>query len=415
MADKASRILTFHANDPEIVFHVGLLKKRQGKPQDALDHIERAADLFRSKGEKILPRVYLEIAESQIMAGHCEDAAGQLHLVLRDPDVTAEEFRRAIDLLQQTGEAPVSWLAELPVLGRFEAQEITQILERLHMSRAWQRVAADVVARVLLPNVSTLPLDDWQTEAALVLIGVGQFADARRVITGGDRVTDFDGNIRHFFNWAMATWGAQTRVPIELFERVVEIDRASPNEIAYVNYEQCLALASHLAGHEAEAMERLNSSRRLSAERPFLEFSCWSYLMLAPKDFAADLDEMQRFFAGQEILPRFMGGTVHSHDSACPRSFSSSAPPVLLFRRVIEATQRLHSRSLNPVQGTSGASQLPRTISDLALCPHKLVCAFWHPVVMGTSAPAAFFRPTAVGFQSTHLGAPVAEEPERLN
>jgi hypothetical protein len=72
------------------------------------------------------------------------------------------------------------------------------------------------------------------------------------------------------------------------------------------NFEQCMALAFFLTGRSNAADERLQRAKQLASEIPVNQFSCWSYLNRDPDQFRADLAEMEQFFAGREILPRFM-------------------------------------------------------------------------------------------------------------
>jgi hypothetical protein len=129
-------------------------------------------------------------------------------------------------------------------------------------------------------------------------------------IIGEDRVYCQSPRIEDAFNYAMASWGATGTAPLDLVQKIVELDASQPNDGVDPNCEECLALTLGLLGKSEDARVRLTNARTRIREQPIPTFSCWNYMNVKPPVFEEHLNAIEALIDGEQVLPEFMCSKV---------------------------------------------------------------------------------------------------------
>lgn len=124
---------------------------------------------------------------------------------------------------------------------------------------------------------------------SLCLIGQRRFGEAMELILRPRRRFE-DLSIADAFNYAMGVWGEKKAIPVELFQRVVALDRDVPGRASEANYRQSLAIAAWAAGLADEARMFAAESRKAVGDERY--FSAWRYLLVDRDNFLEDLDSL---------------------------------------------------------------------------------------------------------------------------
>ena len=306
---RIKEIISRHPDDAEILCEAARFCSDQEQWSVARILSSRALDVAMRKRDALSYRYALQAIGYRIQGGKGED---DVHDLLELLDLEVLEFDdviRAVNLLQQISDEPPIRIVSAKSFGKLEDRELGILAAQMHASHGWERIAWRLLYRGEPPTELREPSDiEWMAEAAIVAIGIGEFDAARRLLRrlGSFKVLQ-ETSIRDHFNFAMATWGADQRtLPVDLFKVVVTLDSQSTERPGNANYCQCLALANFVSGEKEQAQFSLNMARRIASSVPFSHFSCWSYLELPSNKFLRDLDEMERYFHGEAILPEFM-------------------------------------------------------------------------------------------------------------
>jgi len=297
-------ILRHHQDDPEILWATGMLFRQQGKVSESASLLDLAATLAYQKQDPCAARYLLEAADVHVMSGDLDRVSEDLLKTLQSANLGAAQVCRVISLARQADLPPWPGFSETSAVMALSLEERAEVAEAASFSREWQNAGLDVMEKGGKRDVGS---EKWSVSVChqllLLSIGAGKFEMAVETINK-DAVLSGTADIADTFNYAMAEWGLKREPPITLMQRVVELGECQQRRDA--NFEQCMALAYFLTGHSNAADERLQRAKQLASEIPVNQFSCWSYLNRDPDQFRADLAEMEQFFAGKEILPRFM-------------------------------------------------------------------------------------------------------------
>ncbi|MCX7429182.1 MAG: AAA family ATPase [Planctomycetia bacterium] len=303
-------IVEYHANDSEIVFASALCYRDRGLLDQSNTWFEKSVELARLGGAEPAPRALLERATARAAAGRDQDAKADLLEVIVHKKANPLELRRAIEMLRRIDETALVAIETAPAMQDIDVDEASMIATSLASSRRLHAVAKSVLmaAKARCPKDAELSFR-WRNETALALIGLGEFQEAMTVI-GEDRVHCQQPHIADAFNYAMASWGSTRHLPIEIIQKVVELDANQPNDSVDANCEECLALCLALLGKGSEAKARLANARNRIREVPVPTFSCWSYTAVRPPVFEEHLNAIAALIEGEHLTPEFMSSEV---------------------------------------------------------------------------------------------------------
>ena len=304
VSSQIQTILQHHQDDPEILWATGMLYRQQGKVSDSISLLDRSATIGYRKQDPSAARYLLDAADVHLMGGGLERVAANLWKTLQSENLGAAQVCRVISLARQADLPPWTRFSETPAVKTLTLEERAEVAEATSFSREWQEVGLEVLEKGGLREVGP---EKWSVsvcnQLSLLSIGAGRFEMAVEAFNR-NAILSGTADIADTFNYAMAEWGLRREKPIFLMQRVVELGKSQQRKNA--NFEQCVALAYFLTGHSDVADERLQAARQLASQIPVNQFSCWSYLNRDPDQFQADLAEMEQFFAGNAVLPRFM-------------------------------------------------------------------------------------------------------------
>ena len=308
VSSQVQTILLHHQDDPEILWATGMLFRQQGKVSESASFLDLAATLAYQKQDPRAARYLLEAADVHVMSGDLESVAADLLKTLQSDNLGAAQVCRVISLARQADLPPWTGFSETPAVRTLSLEERAEVAEAASFSREWQDAGLEVLEKGGLREVGS---EKWSVsvcnQSSLLSIGAGKFEMAVEAINK-NAILSGTADIADTFNYAMAEWGLKREPPIPLMQRVVDLGKSQQRKDA--NFEQCMALAFYLTGNPDAAAERLHIAKQLASEIPVNQFSCWSYLNRDPDQFRVDLSEMEQFFDGKVILPRFMTNGV---------------------------------------------------------------------------------------------------------
>ena len=296
---KLSKIEHCQGQNGEVLFRLGELATDEHDWQRARSLFDRAVDLGYDEPGSLLAR-----ARALVQLGEGADADRDVERVLHTRELPLHLVREAVRLLG-TDSLDVAELPAVTTLG-YRAQ----LLLASEMGRHGEVSAGVAVLRQILasdPDARTR--ERAVAELSLALIGAGELREACDLLRPGDA----KGGIANAFNHAMATWGHTRKVPRELFELVVELDKTERDEDVDANYLQCMALAHWATGELDTALEAAQRAKH-EADRTLLPtFSCWQYRTVPTHQFLEDTDRIIALIRGDEnVVPQYM---VRSEDS----------------------------------------------------------------------------------------------------
>ena len=298
---RLEHILAKYPDDPELLFLIAMLRKYEGRAEDALALLDKSIDAGNHTSEALLERAII-----RLQSGKSPGARADVEETLRFTNLSDAEVERAVRILGSVDDTALGSVPETSAVRSLEPRGALRIAVTLTTSR----IALEAAVRIL-----TALVDDGRTtasqrrnvrhELSTALIGLGRFVEAKQVI----RVTrpaaaDFSG-IQDAFNYAMAEWGETSKPPQDLFRRVVELHGEKDSSVETANYSQCLAIAFWAIGQREDALRSVADAEARIQRHQQPDFSCWQYLRTAPSDFLADCAEIRRLIEGEEILPRF--------------------------------------------------------------------------------------------------------------
>ena len=289
-----------HADDGEILFHLGELEGRRGVREDAELLLDRAIESGYREAA-----AYLERAGTRANAGDEEGASADAMAALQQGGVPPHLVMRAMGLVRDVESDAI---AALPAVTGLDAPE--KLVLASNLSRVGDVAHSDAIL-IWVADDSEQPAEfrkRARSNLALNCIGSGRFRQAIETLTrGGRRVEQMD--ILDAFNYGMAVWAASGSVPTASFERVVSLDGTSEGREKDANYLQCLAVANWAVGDRDSAVSLAQRAREVGRSSR-LAFSCWQYRYVRGSAFVEDTDEILAMVQGDENrVPAFMGRT----------------------------------------------------------------------------------------------------------
>ena len=297
--DRLGIILEKHGNDAEILTRLAIFYRKLRRFDEALTLLEKGESLKVSGGE-----FYLNKAELYIIKNQLEAAFQDVQKLLSLSDVTYLEVSAAARILQQRFPDSLPKLIESPAFAILEPYGKYLVSNELLETRPGLEVALTILAEIEKTPDLSAPLDlIVPSQMSLAHIGLGHFSEAIEVIRRNKEASEIV-NLNNAFNLAMAKWGLEGFPSKDLFQKVIELEKITPNEST--NGHQCLSLAFWVVGEVEKARARFQEAWQKMVTQPSREFSAWSYLELPRDEFIKDLDEMRLFFDGEKIAPRFI-------------------------------------------------------------------------------------------------------------
>lgn len=294
---KLIRIERHHAQNGEVLLHLGELASEEGDWAHAKSLLHRAVQLGRDDHRTLLAR-----ARVLDRLGERDAAACDARSVLQESVLHGQDVWDAIRLAQLRSDEEITGFPAVASLQAGTRVWLAQQFER--SGQASHSVA--VLRQVLHENVDTHMQKQAAGMLALVLIGTGGAEEARELLAAQDPLEELD--IQYAFNYGMAVWGYTGQAPRAPFERVVELNEINEDNEPSANYLQCMAVAYWAIGNTKLGLDFARRARTEAQSRPLPTFSCWRYKTVSADDFVRDTDNIVELIkGGKAVVPPFVG------------------------------------------------------------------------------------------------------------
>jgi tetratricopeptide (TPR) repeat protein len=299
--NRLDRILAKYPHDAELLFLIAMLRRHEGRTDDALALLDNSIDAGNHTSEALLERATL-----RLQTGNSPGAKADISETLCFTDLSDAEAERAVRALGSIDEGSLESVPDTAAVRALKPRGALRIAVTLTKSRAGLQTAVRILT-ALVDDVRTTSGErrDARQELSAALIGLGRFIEAKQML----RVTRPAAAelllIQDAFNYAMAEWGETNQPPQDLFRRVIELHGENGSRAGSANYSQCLAVGFWAVGDREEALRALAEAEARIQRHQQPDFSCWRYLITPPSDFLADCAEIRRLIEGEAIAPRF--------------------------------------------------------------------------------------------------------------
>ena len=292
---KLARIEQHHAQNGEVLLHLGQLASEEGDWERAKPLLHRAVQLKRGD-----PRALLPHARVLNRLGEQDAAADNARRALQESALHPRLVREAIRLVQLGADEEIT---SFPAVASLEADTRVWLASQLErVGQASHSVA--VLRQVSREDVDARTQRLATGELALVLIGTGGSQEARQLLAAQDPLEEM--SIENAFNYGMSVWGCTGKVPREPFEQVVKHNESEPRDAPSANYLQCMAVAYWVVGDIKLALDFARRAK-LGAASMLPIFSSWRYRTVSADDFLRDTDDIVRLIEGDKtVVPPFV-------------------------------------------------------------------------------------------------------------
>lgn len=285
-----------HFGDGEVLYNVGIIKQSLMEVAEAEALFDMAIQNGYDKADALLSRALLRRDK-----GDKDGSSNDAEQVLRKPDINAHQARIAIDFIDRE---KLSTIIQSSALNNLPPRDRIWIATKLMTSPEDLHLADSILSEV--EQTVSLSQEERRAAAAehcLAYIGTGAFEKAIEILLS------FEPDparmpIRDAFNYAMAKWALDRRLPREIFEKVVLLDRSTSESQMGPNYVQCIALANWAIGRKEDALRLADNAKAMMLNVGF-DFSCWRYQYVIEEQFRQDTDSMIAMIKGAAIVPTF--------------------------------------------------------------------------------------------------------------
>jgi tetratricopeptide (TPR) repeat protein len=298
LEDQLQDIRTKHSRDTEVLQKLASIRRRQRKSEEALAILDERLSVAAGDAGTYLARAELYAGLSQK-----DRAVTDLKRVLAMREANSFDLTISLRMLREMQPDLVQLISRSPALDQLEPD--LELIQELERSPETLSVAEQLLSRWRPSSESSTPLESLGTEFVVCLIGQGSYQQALAVF-GTTRPNPIQLDMADSFNYSMAAWGQEGAVPLEYLERVVKLSKERLEKTANPNYLQCASLANWLTGDKRAGNELLEKARRAALSRRSSVFSGWSYLRVSVERFVSDLEEMQRSFEAEDVVPEFI-------------------------------------------------------------------------------------------------------------
>lgn len=302
---RLQEISQLHSMDGEVLAELAQVSLMLGRNKDALTQYENAigtnysgADAFRN-----LAFLYTQFDRKS-------DAVRVLTEQLRRSDTTPIDAYSALQKIVELDKDALADVLKTPGIRDREPADKLMLIDELRSDTRLLPFAMEMLNELQAHQNIPEKIARWVHHASYMTeIGLGRFEDAMAHIGRRSQLLE-SGGIVDVFNFAMAEWGATRSAPKDLFARVRALGNVGATQTG-ANFAQCMVIACVTSGDVRGAKTWLAKAKEIAGERQNqrTEFSCWRYLNVSMKEFAADLDEMGTFLDGEEIVPLHMRRT----------------------------------------------------------------------------------------------------------
>lgn len=303
LEDRLQLIKGHHPGDPDVMRRLAMVRRAQRRNDEALLLLDGVVAAGIADSEVLLARAELLAQQDKPELALFE--LSRLFALREAPDI---DVSLAVRLQLQLDKAGAVQLVNSPLLESIDseglvdiARELDSVLETLPVDEQLLRRWLEIHSR----DASADDIDDVQLELVLCLIGLGKFRAAMETISPEPPIPEILRQ-HEAFNYAMAEWGDSGKASINLVNRVLALDDERDEDSKNPNYIQCIALSHWLIGNHEMASQCAERAASAIQAVPSLTFSAWSYMMVKGRRFREDLEQMQRMFRGEQVLPEFI-------------------------------------------------------------------------------------------------------------
>ena len=289
-----NRIVDLHPRDGEVSFVAANIYNHIGLEDAELEMLSRAI----SSG---FQEAFARSRRASILMSRSQDdvAREDLQAVLESKRARPWEIGTAIERLREIDPNWLDTAKRSPALRQLDLTGLVDVVNPLMYDRRGADLAVELMAKFE-------PFDDDEgivESFVLALISTGRFDDAMKLVAATREEILVSSQVSDVFNFAAAEWGSQGVPSADVFQRV--IDLYNPEVLRSPNNWQCLALSNYVVGNKEEAQTILNEAKE-SVDTVSRIFSCWRYLYTSRKEFLKDIDEMEKSFKRNRIVPSFV-------------------------------------------------------------------------------------------------------------
>jgi cellulose biosynthesis protein BcsQ len=297
LEEQLQEIRVKHSRDAEVLRKLAGVRRKQRKPEEALAILDDSLAVAVGDTDTFLARAELYAALAQK-----DRAVADLKQVLSMGDADSFDMTIALRMLREMQPDMVQLVSRSPALGQLDLD--FDLIRELERSPETLSTAEQLLERWSSRSMPSARIDATTNELVVCLIGQGSYKKAVEVF-GATRPDLAHLDIADCFNYSMATWG-YTGAPVhEYLARVVELSKEAVGK-EEPNFLQCSALAYWLIGDKSGAQQLIDKARGVAVRRRSSAFSGWSYLMVSFERFVSDLEEMERSFKSEDLVPEFI-------------------------------------------------------------------------------------------------------------
>jgi|CXWL01.1.fsa_nt_gi cellulose biosynthesis protein BcsQ len=289
-----------HRDDAEVRTKLALLYQRLRKTDTALKILEETGEDIKTVGSEF----YLTRANLLMNAEQRDFAFQDFLRVLNTTDAGYIEVSAVARALLFNFPDSVEQIISTPAFERLETENKVYLTNELLQKEAGLVTAYNILYPLNKDRSLADPIRKGvRINLALTCIADQKFAEAAEVILWDGRNVD-DLDLEDLFNYAMARWALDGEPSESLFAAFLR--RPVNRETVGPNFHQCYSISLWVIGDREEALSRWKLALDGIQEKPFAEFSCWSYLYRSREEFIDDLAEMKKFYDGNIVEPRFI-------------------------------------------------------------------------------------------------------------
>lgn len=307
--DHVAKIETHHIKDPEILFRLAEFKVTKGELTSAGNLLDRAIEHGYNAPQAFARRIILRRLD-----GNEDGALEDAKMILNLPESNYLDLSHAARTLAEFSPGSLKLFLDSIAVQNLSADDKVTLAYKLNFSTEAMKAAEAILQTVRAKSEEELKKNGGETALSLCLNHLGRFHDTVALLGGSEKSPDeFDG-LRDLYNFAMAVWGRDKKIPTELFERAVELAEGVVNAPPSANFNQCMAIVYWAVGRQNDAVTQLERARQFIKQLS-ATFSSWRYLEVKPEEFLHDLDEMEKMLSGEKVEP-----IIFQHSSNGPVS-----------------------------------------------------------------------------------------------
>jgi MinD-like ATPase involved in chromosome partitioning or flagellar assembly len=303
---KIKLIESIFAKDKDILFLVSRARRLLGNVEESKILLDAAIQMGLNTSQAFLDRILLRMNEPDRNPEALWEDLNRI--LLMGEGVPVGDLLWCVRLARMMGKFATDEFANSPAVSGLDAEQLIYFAGKLEDSETGLELTLNLMLRAL--SERTLSIEQMNSALgyiSLVYIHQGELDSAVDAMLKITTVDVARISMPLAFNLGMAKhWIGHSDSNV-YFQRTLEL-YAQRESIADLNVFQCLSFAYWALGNKVASLETLQRARASLKENRHQNFSCWRYMEVAPAALEADLDEMERLYLGENILPRFISG-----------------------------------------------------------------------------------------------------------